>query len=517
MDTGWHPTTSTMRALLACAAVLLGPGAGTALAVPPTVTSSPPTAVGPDGYTGHGSVNPNGTDTSYQFEAADFGQAYSTFSNSTDVGAGTSPVTATEALRAVSDWTYHVNLHAYNTGGEMADGTDQTVTTPPYAAAPGAPGDLDVPGTPTGSAGFAVQGRAGPTNDGSDPSSGAPNNYPDDTGNALALYADGSVVVAGTASASGNTTLPNGFELRRYTPAGAPDPGFTPGEPALTFSGESAVSGNAVGLQNLTGQDAADAIVVAGTGTTSSGQDLLLARFTSTGAPDGNFGAGGSGQLIEAGGGAPTRSSSRPTTACGWPGAAAATPSCGTSTPPAPRSSAQTTVPGTGPATALARQSDGLLVAAAGTASKLELIRFTASGALDTGFGTAGVASAAAPGPALAVAVDEHLCTATACPQRALVAAGGSASEFALARFTESGKLDAGFGHAGIAITTGTGSPARGLVVTGDGKPIAGGVDVSNTAAGPEMLLTRYTTGGVARLVVRDLGARAHRLSRRRR
>jgi uncharacterized delta-60 repeat protein len=498
MDMGRHRRRWVRQALITAAVSALGalgPGVAPALAVAPTVTSSPPTAVGPDGFTGHGTVNPNGTDTHFQFEEADFGTAYATFANSTDVGAGTSPVAASEALRAVSDWTYHVNLHAYNSGGDLADGTDQTVTTPPYASRPGAPGDLDVPGTTTHSAGFAVQGRAGPTNDGSDPSDGAPNNYPDDAANALALYPSGAIVVAGTASASGNTTLPNGFELRRYTAAGVPDSTFTPGEPALTFSGESGVSGNAVGLQKLTAQDAADAIVVAGTGTSSSGTDVLLARFTAAGEPDGDFGTGGSGQLIEAGGGSANALVVAPdhtlwvaggagNNAVVWHFDAAGTTVL-----------SKTTVPGTGPATALVRQSDGALVAAAGRATTFELIRVTTTGALDSGFGAAGVLSVPAPGPALAAAVDEHLCTAASCPQREIVVAGGNATRFALARVTESGALDTGFGHAGIVTTTATGSPARALVVQSDGKPVAGGVEASSTA-GPEMLLTRYTVAG---------------------
>jgi uncharacterized delta-60 repeat protein len=486
--------------LAACAVALLGPTVAEAGAQAPTVTTSKATNVGPDSYVVHGSVNPEGSDTSYSFEWNEFGGSTYYYATSTaDAGSGTSAVAVQRRLRAVSDWTYNVNLSASNTSGS-ATGDNQVVRTPPYASAPGAPGDLDVPRASTGSSGFAApyQGRAGPTNDGSD-GTGFVNNYPDNVGNALVVQHNRAIIVAGTAGATGFDPQadPNGFVLERFTAAGRIDGSFNGGKPVvLAFSGESAVSGNAVGLQHLSGASSDDGIVVAGTGSSGSSQDLLLAQFGPSGAPGGTLFGQGTGQVIVAGGGTAAALVVDPNDNSLWVAGGKGNDATLWHFDVNGNTLGEVMVPGTGPANALVRQSDGELVEAAGSASKLTLIRFSSSGQLDTGFGSGGVASLSASGPALAVAADEHLCSSANCLQRGLIAAGGDSTHFTLARFGEGGTLDGGFGSSGVATTPGTGSPARAVVVQGDGKPIAGGVDVSNPNTGPDMLLVRYTASG---------------------
>lgn len=425
------------------------------------------------------------------------GSAYNYGTATADAGSGTSPVPVSRRLRAVSDWTYNVNLSASSSSGNAPPGNNQVVITPPYATGPGAPGDLDSRAS-TGSSGFAVHGRAGPTNDGSD-GTGFPNNYPDSAGNAMMVQHNGphngAVIVAGTSNETGFYQKPSGFVLERFTASGAFDGTFNGGKPdVFTFPSESQASGNAVGLQQLGGATSDDGIVVAGTGSSGSRQDVLLARFLPDGSLDGNFGTNG--EVVETGGGTAAALVVDPSDNSLWVAGGTGTSATLWHFGGSGNELGELTVPGTGPATALARQSDGKLVAAAGTASKLVLIRLTSNGQLDAGFGSGGIASASAPGPALAVAVDEHVCTDANCPQRGLLAAGGDASHFALARFDEHGNLDTGFGSSGVATTPGTASPARAVAVQPDGKPIAGGIDNSNVNTGPDMLVARFTTAG---------------------
>jgi hypothetical protein len=193
-------------ALAACVTAALACAPSPASAQPGIVGPSLVPPAGPDSYNVTGRVQPDATDTHYYFEWSDFGDTpYSYATPAVDIG--TTPTDVSQTLRAVSDWTYHFNLHAYDGVGQV-DGTDQTVTTPPYASKPGAPGDLDVAGTPTHSPGFAVQGRAGPTNDGQDLPGGGFKalSYPDDVANAVVVQQNGSVLPASSWPMATSTT-----------------------------------------------------------------------------------------------------------------------------------------------------------------------------------------------------------------------------------------------------------------------------------------------------------------------
>ena len=105
-------------------------------------------------------------------------------------------------------------------------------------------------------------------------------------------------------------------------------------------------------------------------------------------------------------------------------------------------------------ANALAIQGDGKIVVAGGTGSDFALARHTRKGRLDPSFGTSGkvVTDVGAPpvkylpphpgAKALAIQSDGKI-----------IAAGGSGSDFALARYTPDGRLDRSFGTGGKVLT----------------------------------------------------------------
>ena len=107
-----------------------------------------------------------------------------------------------------------------------------------------------------------------------------------DRAHALAIQADGKIVVAGDSNSTG--TGPYTMILVRYNADGTPDPAFGSGGRAVSMSGSFGVS--ALALQ------ADEKILVAGTYSSASPAyaDFALARFNSDGTPDAQFGSGGS-------------------------------------------------------------------------------------------------------------------------------------------------------------------------------------------------------------------------------
>ncbi len=96
----------------------------------PTVTSLPVTEDG-EGFTLHGSVNPNGAATTYFFE---FGvtEAYgqSIPSSAVGIGSGSSPVSVSQLVKGLPpNVPYHYRLVAHNAGGTSI-GEDQAFVTP---------------------------------------------------------------------------------------------------------------------------------------------------------------------------------------------------------------------------------------------------------------------------------------------------------------------------------------------------------------------------------------------------
>ncbi len=138
-------------------------------------------------------------------------------------------------------------------------------------------------------------------------------------------------------------------------------------------------------------------------------------------------------------------------------------------------------------------QRDGKIVAAGFSGGNFALVRYTTSGKLDTSFGSGGkVLSVLAPrseADAVALQTDGRI-----------VAAGWSYAkgnhDFALVRYTTAGKLDASFGSGGKVLTDlGRGDHrATGLAIQKDGKIFVAGY--SDAVASNDFAVVRYTDGG---------------------
>ncbi len=143
-------------------------------------------------------------------------------------------------------------------------------------------------------------------------------------------------------------------------------------------------------------------------------------------------------------------------------------------------------------AKAMVALADGRLLAAGekagGSYPDLALARFDVDGALDTGFGSAGrvVEDLGSTSRANALLVGDD----------GTVVVGGSAyggdSDFVLIRYTASGQRDAGFGSGGLVRTDFSGSHdyLRALLLLPDGRLLAGG------RSGDGFALARYKTDG---------------------
>jgi uncharacterized delta-60 repeat protein len=227
---------------------------------------------------------------------------------------------------------------------------------------------------------------------------------------AVAIQRDGKIVVAG----NGGVGDRYDFALARYTSRGKLDPSFGRGGTVLTDFGSFAAA-TAVVI------DADGKIVAVG----QSGDDFALARYTADGKLDPSFGSDG-----------------KVVTNFGF-----TTENC----PPCLLS--------TEGASALAIQADGKLVVAGSSDARGEwgekhcciqdfaLARYNADGSLDPSFGSSGkVLTIFFPANSYAEAVGIKA-------DGKIVAAGGGAGYFALARYTTSGKLDATFGSGGKVVT----------------------------------------------------------------
>ena len=223
----------------------------------------------------------------------------------------------------------------------------------------------------------------------------------------------------------------NDFALLRYNSDGSLD---------STFDGDGKVT-TAVGA----GDDYIAAvvlqpdgkIVVAGYSYNGSNYDFALARYNPDGSLDTGFGSGG-----------------KVTTAVGT---------------------------GADYAYGLAVQTDGKLVAvgyATMSTNDFAVVRYNANGSLDTGFGTGGkvttpIGAGADGATSVAIQTDGKLVVAG-------YGHNGTNQDFAVVRYTASGGLDTGFG-AGGKVTTAFGSGndyAYGVAIQGDGKILVAGYGV---------------------------------------
>ena len=258
-----------------------------------------------------------------------------------------------------------------------------------------------------------------------------------DFGRAVALQSDGKIVVAGsTSSISGNSD----FAVVRYTSSGALDTSFGTGGKVTTPIGSSTDFGNAVALQSD------GKIVVAGYSYIRCNTDFALLRYTSSGALDTSFGTGGK---------------------------------------------VTTPISSNGFGNAVALQSDGKIVVAGSTSSNggifdFALVRYTSSGALDTSFGTGGkvttpIGSGTDFGRAVALQSDGKIVVAGS-------STSGGKDDFALVRYTSSGALDSGFGTGGK-VTTPFGS-GNAVALQSDGKIVVAGS--SNNGSLNDFAVARY-------------------------
>jgi hypothetical protein len=117
---------ATAGALAAAALV----GAGAALAAAPSATTGPVSSVGATTATVSGSVNPNGTSTSWKVEYGT-STSYGSSTASANAGSGTSSVAVSGSLSGLKPGTaYHYRVVATNSSG-TAHGADGILTTSP--------------------------------------------------------------------------------------------------------------------------------------------------------------------------------------------------------------------------------------------------------------------------------------------------------------------------------------------------------------------------------------------------
>jgi uncharacterized delta-60 repeat protein len=250
---------------------------------------------------------------------------------------------------------------------------------------------------------------------------------------ALAISADGKVVAVGYCDCRRFR-----FALARYTPRGRLDRTFGRGGKVVTdFGARSSAEAAAVAIQPD------GKIVVAGDATRTR-TDFALARYYADGTLDRSFGTGG--RVVSKVG------------------------------------------DGFSYAAAIVVQPDGKLVVAGRAYVKPDgvfaLVRYSADGKLDPSFGHGGIVVTNGNAWALAIQRD-----------RKLVAAGNKGPRFALARFLEDGSLDETFGRDGKLLTDFHAlAEANAVVVRADGKIIAAGI----VGASPwrDFALARYTSSG---------------------
>jgi uncharacterized delta-60 repeat protein len=268
---------------------------------------------------------------------------------------------------------------------------------------------------------------------------------------ALAIQVDGKPVVAG-----GRHIVDCGvdcswrFTLARYTANGKLDPSFGRRGKVLTRLGSGVAEAAAVAIQRD------GKIVAAG----RSEEDFALARYTANGTLDPSFGRGG---RVRTGFGSP------------------------------------------GEATGVAIQADGKLVAAGHTSAgsyDFALARYTAEGSLEAGFGSGGKVvtnlgvrdGSKSNDWALAVATqgDGKIVVAGSSDARGEPAEkGGYVKDFALVRYNQDGSLDRSFGSGGKVLTPFVGNAqAQAVTIQRDGSIVAAGGGAGYFA------LARYSASG---------------------
>ena len=119
------------------------PSAASAAPIPPSATTGSAASVAQSSATVNGTVNPNGTDTTYYFQYGT-STSYGTNTSVTDAGSGGTDVQASANLTGLTaSTTYHYRLVAVSATAGTTDGADQTfTTTTPPAVTTGSPSSV---------------------------------------------------------------------------------------------------------------------------------------------------------------------------------------------------------------------------------------------------------------------------------------------------------------------------------------------------------------------------------------
>jgi uncharacterized delta-60 repeat protein len=266
-----------------------------------------------------------------------------------------------------------------------------------------------------------------------------------DEGYAVALQADGKILVAGSTTEGTNVQR---FAVVRYNSNGSLDTGFGTSGKAVTPFASGPDRAYAIAIQPD------GKIVVGGEATiTGSGQDFALVRYNTDGSLDTGFGTGG--KVL----------------------------------------TAIKSAAGRDAINALALQTIGgeTRIVAAGGDGDFLLARYTANGGLDSSFGTGGkVASVFGSTIGSAFAV-------TTTSDGKIVVAGYSSNDFSLARLTETGAPDSSFGTAGKVVTPLNASNAdlaTAVAVQSDGKIVAAGWVNAGASSAADFAVLRYDSAG---------------------
>jgi uncharacterized delta-60 repeat protein len=308
------------------------------------------------------------------------------------------------------------------------------------------------------------------------------------------LLADGRIVVVGSARVGSN----DDFAVVRYLPNGTPDPSFgTQGRTTTDFS-----AGRDRAFAVAAFPD--DSIVVVGDAILATGADFGLARYTANGVLDATFGGGGAGAgkvntdiaggvdiaknvIIESGGTIlVTGTITMGSPVLGHAGLArySATgvldASLGTN--------GTLSIPGISLGDGLALQADGRILVAGNAIVNFDthfaVMRLLTSGAADPSFGSGGLATAGF------TVNDDYGRDVTLDGAGRILVSGqssnlvNSAADFAVARFTTAGVLDATFDDDGLFTVDffGGGDSAENVAVQPDGRIVLGGFAANGTA-----------------------------------
>jgi uncharacterized delta-60 repeat protein len=168
-------------------------------------------------------------------------------------------------------------------------------------------------------------------------------------------------------------------------------------------------------------------------------------------------------------------------------------------------------ISGADSARAIARQPDGKLLVAGESSGDFAIIRLHTTGLLDTTFGVGGVRRFNIAGTDLAHAIALQ-------SDGKIVVAGDSSGDFAIARLTASGSLDSTFGTGGIRRfnISGTDS-ARAMLIQPDGRIVLAGTAADDFAVvrllGTGASDTSFGVSGIRRFNISGIDA-AHAIAR---